>query len=237
MTEAEGSVGWRARAVGPRRLYARLLFDLADFGAWTWRVFVVGVPAVTFAVGWVFGGELVYPFTMYAAVTLLFVFQTTERFVDTEVELRPNRGELTARYNLGDPTLFGNGHETTVSLADVEAARFLNLAGRRLVLFEQTNPFAQGTAFLVPTDAEPTLRDALADHGATVSDDETTGWVRRRVAVTLSAVVVAPLAALVVWPVVYSWPLALVTVVVLVTVLNQGADGGAEVDPPVEWAE
>jgi hypothetical protein len=57
MTEAEGSVGWRARAVGPRRLYARLLFDLADFGAWTWRVFVVGVPAVTFAVGWVFGGQ------------------------------------------------------------------------------------------------------------------------------------------------------------------------------------
>lgn len=216
---------WRAQVRGARAFPRRFLCNVADFSRPLWWATAFAVPAVLLAVGVVGGGGLVYFYTMYSAVVLMALFQTSERFADTSVELDPAAGELGVTYHMGDPSLFRGGREVTVSLGEVGSARFLSVGDGTMVRLHHGKPFAGGTAFLVPPESERRLRDALREHGVAIRDETgagVPGWVMSRGVVTALLLGVMPVAAVFVWPVYYSWATVLVLVLNGAFLLRQG---------------
>jgi hypothetical protein len=233
---------WTTEFRGPRNLVHRLVFTFADFGMWLWGFWLAILPATllltavavgqsalgdaTVGVGdGTVGGLAVYCYTMYVAVMILSVLQTSERFTNTSVEFDSERGKIVAEHRPGKPSLFGSEHEVTASFDEVESARFLSLAGQTLLLLSYKKLFASGTAFLVPSEKERVVRDSLRRHDVSIREAEasaSTGWVWRRLAVTVLLLGVIPTIGIFVWPVHLSWAVILVLGVNSVLLSIQG---------------
>lgn len=233
---------WTTELRGPRKLVDRLFFNFADLGTWLWRFWLAILPATLFLTavvvretalgdatvgvgGGTVGGLAVYCYTMYVAVMILSVLQTSERFTNTSVEFDSERGKLVAEHRPGKPSLFGSEHEVTASFDGVESARFLSLAGQTLLLLSYKKLFASGTAFLVPSEKERVVRDSLRRHDVSIQGTEasaSTGWVWRRLAVTVLLLGVIPTIGIFVWPVHLSWAVIIVLGVNSVLLSVQG---------------
>lgn len=216
---------WTMQARGLRRLPHRLVFNIADFSRSLWWSTVTVVPVVLLAVG-VFGGDkLIYFYTMFCAGMMFVISLSSERFVNMTIELDQDAGELAATYYMGDPTIWTNDHEVTVSFEDVEAARFMSLAGHTMVRLYHKKSFAEGTAFLVPPNKKYQFRDSLQRHNVSIhgeSGADATGWVWVRCVVTALLLGVIPVSAVFIWPIYYSWAVLLVLVVHAIMLPMQG---------------
>lgn len=216
---------WTMQVRGLRRLPHRLVYNIADFSRLFWWSTAVVIPAVLLAVGEFGGGGLIYFYTMYCAVMMMVVSQSSERFVNTTIELDQDTGTLAVTYHMSDPTIFANGHEVTVSFDDVEAARFLSLAGHTMVRLYYGKSFAEGTAFLVPPDREYQFRDSLQRHNVSIrgeSGADATGWVWGRCVVTALLLGAIPVSGVFIWPIQYSWAVLLVLVLHAIMLPMQG---------------
>lgn len=210
---------------GLRRLPHRLVFNIADFSRLLWWSTVAVVPAVLLATAVFVGNGLIYFYTMYCAGLMMVVSLSSERFTNTTVEFEQDAGELAATYHMGDPTIFATGHEVTVSFDDVEAARFLSLAGHTMVRLYYGKAFAEGTAFIVPSNIEYQFRDALQRHNVSIRGDpgaDSTGWVWGRCVVTALLLGLIPVSAVFIWPIQYSWAVLLVLVLHAIVLPMQG---------------
>jgi hypothetical protein len=199
---------WTMQVRGFRRLPHRLVFNIADFSRLLWWSTVAVIPAVLLATAVFVDDKLIEAYSMFCAGMIMVHSQTSERFVNTTIELDQDAGTLAVTYHMSDPTIFANGHEVTVSFDDVEAARFLSLAGHTMVRLYYGKSFAEGTAFLVPPTIEDQFRDSLQHHNVSIrgkSGADATGWVWGRYVVTALLLGVIPVSAMFIWPIQHSW--------------------------------
>lgn len=216
---------WTMQVRGVRRLRQRLAFTVAHFSRLVWWSTIVVIPVFLLAIAVSVGGESVYFYTMYSAAMIMALFQSSEQFVNTTIDFDKDAGKLTATYHMGDPTLYGNERQVTVSFEDVKAARFLPSTNQTLVRLSHEKPFAEGTAFLAPPEIEERFRNSLRRHDVSIQRDrgeESTRWVRGRCVVTALTLGAIPVSAVFIWPVYYSWAILLVLVLQSIVLLMQG---------------
>ncbi|GGC66325.1 hypothetical protein [Haloferax sulfurifontis] len=202
--ETEPEIAWTADVSGLRGLPMRIAFNGVDFGRvlW-WSVFAVA-PLALLIFGALAGDRDPFVYSMYCAVILTAVLQSSERFVRTSVTVDGDAGELESTYHMGDPSLFRSDEDVTTSLADVEAARFVTLGNRTAArLYYEKSFVNKPSMFLVPDGVESRFRETLRRHDVSIRSDSTpksADWVWVRFAVTALFFGAIPLGTVVVWP-------------------------------------
>ncbi|ELZ69250.1 hypothetical protein C5B91_16120 [Haloferax sp. Atlit-10N] len=189
---------------GLRELPWRVAFNGVDFGrvSW-WGVFAVA-PAALLTFGALAGDRAPFVYSMYCAVILTAVLQSSERFIGMSVALDDDAGELESTYHMGDPSLFRSDEDVTTSLADVETARFVTIGDRTVVrLYYEQSFVNKPSMFLVPDEFEPRFRETLRQYNVSIRVDSTLKSADRvwgRFAVTALFLGAIPLGTVFVWP-------------------------------------
>lgn len=202
--ESESVVAWTAGMAGLRELPWRVAFNGIDFGRvlW-WSVFGV-VPAALLTFGALAGDRAPFVYSMYCAVVLTAVLQSSERFIGMSVALDGDAGELESTYHMGDPSLFRSDEDVTISLADVETVRFVTIGNRTAVrLYYEKSFVNKPSMFLVPDEVESQFREALRRYDVSISADSALKSADRvwgRFAVTALFLGAIPLGTVFVWP-------------------------------------
>ncbi|RDZ62218.1 hypothetical protein C5B90_17735 [Haloferax sp. Atlit-12N] len=210
---------------GLRELPKRIACNGIDFGRvlW-WSVFAV-VPVALLIFGALAGDSGPFVYSMYCAVVLTAVLQSSERFIGMRVAVDGGDGELESTYHMGDPSLFRSDEDVTTSLSEVETARFVSLGERTAVRLYYGKSFVnKPTMFLVPDEFEPRFRETLRQYDVSISTDSTpksADWVWVRLAVTALLLGAIPLGTVFVWPA-GSVPFLLAVVGHAAFVLRQG---------------
>lgn len=211
---------------GFRKLPQRLLFNIADFSRSLWWSTCAIIPATLLTIAVFVGDGSSYFYSMYCAVMMMFLSQSSERFINTTIEFAQDAGELVTTYHLGDPTLFRSDQEATVSLEDVGTARFLSLTGQTMIrLYYQKSFTAKPTAFLIPPGKDWQFREFIQRHNISIRGEagaDSTGWVWGRYVVTALLLGVIPVCGVFIWPVQYSWGVLLALTVNSIFLLRQG---------------
>lgn len=222
--EETATTTWTTECRGLRRLPQRLRFTIADFSRRLWWTTVVLLPVALLA-GVLLVGELfVYLYFGYAAVLLMTLSMTSERFCRTTVELDHGTGELAVTYHMGEPSLFGGDRTETLSLTEVDAARLVAFGSQTLVKANREGSFGTEATVVVPNAVADRLRDALGRHDVALDEQTLTpfGWVHARCLVTAVTLGAIPLVGLVVWPAPYAWMYLLVVLLHAVVLPRQG---------------
>lgn len=217
-------IEWEIESSGFQEFPHRFVINIADFSPLLWWSTVVAIPVITYSASVLVWNDLVYFYTMYSAVIIMAILQTSERFANMEVEYEHSQGCLTVTYNMGEPSLFAE-QERTVSLEDIDEARFMSLFGRSVVRLCNEGLFTYGATILVPPGADGQFRDSLHNHGISIKKDSVgniPAWVWGRCSVTVLLLGVLPVYVILVWPVAYSWAVLLVLLVYSIYLSRQG---------------
>ncbi|WP_396612150.1 hypothetical protein ACH9L7_02360 [Haloferax sp. S1W] len=216
---------WTTGLNGLRSLPYRVVFNGADFGRLMWWLVFVVIPVCLLSVALLIGGKTAFFYSMYSAIMMVAILQTSERFIKMTVELDQDTGDLVSTYHMGEPTLFRSDQDVATSFNDVEAARFLSLADQTMVrLYNEKSFTNKPTAFLIPSDIERHFRDSLQRHDVSIRgepDGNATRWVWGRFVATVLLLGIIPLSAVFIWPA-GSWPFLLALVVNSVFLIRQG---------------
>ncbi len=202
--ENEAVVTWTAGMAGLRELPKRIAFNGVDFGRvlW-WSVFAVA-PVALLIFGALAGDSGPFVYSMYCAVVLTAVLQSSERFIGMRVAVDGDDGELESTYHMGDPSLFRSDEDVTTSLSDVETARFVTFGDQTAVRLYYGKSFVnKPTMFLVPDEVDSQFRETLRRHDVSMSADSTpksADWVWVRFVVTALVLGAIPLGTVFVWP-------------------------------------
>ncbi|ELZ79698.1 hypothetical protein C455_08937 [Haloferax larsenii JCM 13917] len=189
-----------------------------------WLVFFV-IPLSLLSVAVLIGGETAFFYSMYSAIMIMGILQTSERFIKMAVELDHTSGDLVSTYHMGNPTLFRSDRDVATSLNDVEEASFLSLADQTMVrLYHEKSFTDKPTAFFIPSDVEKQFQNSLHRHDVTIRkklDEDTNRWVWGRFVATALLLGIMPFSAIFIWPAA-SWPFLVSLVVNSVFLVRQG---------------
>jgi hypothetical protein len=132
---------------------------------------------------------------------------------------------MAVSYPMGDPTMYGNNHETTLEFDDLERVRLFSFGDDTLVRLDQKRSFAEGSAFLIPQESKSRFCKILRQQGISIQErtrSESADWIRKRSVVTTLLFFVIPMAGFVIWPIRVLLPYLLVVLVNLSLAALQG---------------